>query len=173
MSASVYGTFHYFFIPLILDISQSPFSVGQLPSGWVSLMVSVMLQDWQRFPNCGPLRCRMSRKSGLCILCLFKLSKFFQQLTHKQQVGCGKGRQMIHHIQGVKGGFDLLNKSVLVSFDFSNTFPALSHRFWRSCPQNYSNPTFPCPVHPFHTHSPYHYCVGKGVVTRGHVPSMY
>ena len=36
---------------------------------------------------------------------------------------------MIHHIWGIKGGFDSLDKCALVIFDFSNAFPTLSHTF--------------------------------------------
>ena len=71
---------------------------------------------------------------------------------------------MIHHIWGVTGGFDSLHKCALVSFDFSNTFPTLSHTFVEAVLLTIQIP-------PFHIQfilstlvAPYHFCVGWGVV---------
>ena len=75
-------------------------------------------------------------------LVAMQVGQTIQQLSHKQQVGCIKGRHMIQHIWGVKGGFESLHKGILVSLDFSNAFPILSHTFIKAVLQKIHLPPF-------------------------------
>ena len=66
--------------------------------------------------------------------------------------------------KGVKGGYDTLEKGVLVSLDFSKAFPTLAQNFIQAVLQSIQLP-------PFHVMfilstliAPYHFCVGKGIV---------
>ena len=82
-----------------------------------------------------PIALHGVRKKWIMNVVSLQIEQIFPQLTYKPHMGCVKGRQMIHHIWGVKGGYDLLDTCFLVSFDFSIAFSTLSHSFVRSHPQ--------------------------------------
>ena len=71
---------------------------------------------------------------------------------------------MLHHIWGVKAGYDSLDKRVLVSFDFSNAFPTLSHSLIEGMLNLIQIPPFHVLFIMSTLVAPYHFCVGKGVV---------
>ena len=76
-----------------------------------------------------PIALQEVKKKWLMMILCIQIEQIFQQLTHSRQVGCVKGRQMINHIWGVRSRFELLQRCLMVSFDFSNAFPTLSHAF--------------------------------------------
>ena len=65
---------------------------------------------------------------------------------------------------GVKGGFESLEKGVLVGFDFSNAFPTLGHNFIQAVLQIIHLPPFHITFILSTLTAPYHFCVGRGVV---------
>ena len=65
---------------------------------------------------------------------------------------------------GVKGGFESLEKGVLLSFDFSNAFPTLGHNFIQAVLQLIHLPPFHIMFILSTLTAPYHFCVGRGVV---------
>ena len=99
----------------------------------------------------------------MTILCL-QVEQIFQQLTHSRQVGCVKGRQMINHIWGVRSNFEMTERCLMVSFDFSNAFPTLSHTFIKAVLQMIELP-FGYVLFVLATlRTPYQFFVGRGVV---------
>ena len=87
----------------------------------------------------------------------------FIHLTHPQQVGCIKGRKMIRHIWGAKGGYDTMTSGIMISFDFSNAFPSLSHAFIRATLSFINIPSCLIELIMSTLVSPYLFCVGRGI----------
>ena len=87
-----------------------------------------------------------------------------EQLTHRGQVVCVQGRHMLHHMWSTRTGYESMQHGAMVSFDFSNVFPFLTHPFnevvLRLICLPECNPQFilSTPL------APYHFCVGKGIV---------
>ena len=105
----------------------------------------------------------VKRKCLMNILCI-QVEQIFQQLTHRREVGCVKGRQMLHHIWSMRSGYEDMSQGILVSFDFSKAFPSFSHSFIEAVleiiclPASYIQFALPTLAALFH------FCVGKGVV---------
>ena len=72
---------------------------------------------------------------------------------------------MIHHFWGVKGGYETLEKGVLVSFDFSNAFPTLAHNFIQAVLHFIQLPPFHVMFILSTLTTPYHFCAGRGIVS--------
>ena len=70
----------------------------------------------------------VKKKWLMNILCIH-VEQIFKQLTQRHQVGCIKGRQMLHHIWGVCSSYDAMQSGALVTFDYSNAFPSLTHQY--------------------------------------------
>ena len=83
---------------------------------------------------------------------------------HSRHVGCVKGRQIINHIWGVRSHFELSEQCLMVSFDFSNAFPTLSHAFIQAVPQPTESPIGYVKFVLATLRAPYQFCVGRGVV---------
>ena len=80
------------------------------------------------------------------------------------QVGCVKGRQFIHYVWGVRSTYERSERCLMVSFDFSNAFPTLSHTFIDEVLQLIKLP-MGYVLFVFATlRTPYQFCVGRGVV---------
>ena len=105
----------------------------------------------------------VKKKWIMNIVCLM-VEQIFQQLTHRRQVGCVKGRHMINHIWAVRSGWEGMRSGVLVSFDFSNAIPTLTHNFITAVLRLIDLPG--CMISFIFTTltAPYHFCVGRGVV---------
>ena len=75
------------------------------------------------------------RKKWVMAVVSIQFKQSFQQLAHLRQVGSfKKKRQMLHHIWGVKGLFEIVREAALVTFDFVNVLPTLSHEFIQAVP---------------------------------------
>ena len=61
------------------------------------------------------------------------------------------------------GGFESLHKGILVSLDFSNAFPTLSHSFINALLHKIHLPPFHIQFILSTVVAPFHFCVGKGV----------
>ena len=95
------------------------------------------------------------------IMCM--VENVITQITHPQQVGCIKGRKMIRHIWGAKGGYDNMSSGIMISFDYSNAFPSLTHPFIKAALTLINLPEFIINVIMATLVSPYHFCIGRGV----------
>ena len=166
MPSGMYSTFHSFFIPLMMEISHHDFMVGQLPPGWELGLINRIpkASGLVAISKLRPIALKDVKKKLIMNIVSLQIEQIFQQLTDKQQVGCVKGRQMLHHICGVKGGFESLNKGVLVSFDFSNAFPTMGHNFIQAVLHLIHLPPFHIMFILSMLTAPYHFCVGRGVV---------
>ena len=99
----------------------------------------------------------------MTILCI-QVEQIFQHLTHPKQVGCVKGRQMIHHVWGVSSTYERSDRCLMVSFDFSNSFPTLSHTFIQALLQLIELLMGYILFVLATLCTPYQFCVGRGVV---------
>ena len=166
VGAGFYKCFREFFEPLMFQLCDTAFNSGSLPEGWETGLINIIPKaaGLASIDKLRPNALQNVKKKWLMTIVAMQIEQIIQQLSHKQQVGCIKGRHMIQHIWGVKGGFESLDKGLLVSFDFSNAFPTLSHVFIEAVLHKIQIPLF-------HVHfilatlvAPYHFCVGKGIV---------
>ena len=166
VGAGFYKYFREFFEPLMFQLCDIAFNSGSLPEGWETGLINMIPKaaGLASIDKLRPIALQNVKKKWLMTIVAMQIEQIIQQLSHKQQAGCIKGRHMIQHIWGVKGGFESLDKGLLVSFDFSNAFPTLSHVFIEAVLHKIQIP-------PFHVHfilatlvAPYHFCVGKGIV---------
>ena len=166
VGAGFYKYFRKFFEPLMFQLCDTAFNSGSLPAGWETGLINMIPKaaGLASIDKLRPIALQNVKKKWLMTIVAMQIEQIIQQLSHKQQVGCIKGRHMIQHIWGVKRGFESLDKGLLVSFDFSNAFPTLSHVFIEAVLHKIQIP-------PFHVHfilatlvTPYHFCVGKGIV---------
>ena len=113
------------------EIAHTSFARGHLPSGWELGRINCIpkASGLAFVSRLRPIALQDTKKKWSLNVVTLQIEQTFRRLTHKQQVGCVKGRQMIHHIWGGQKGFHSLDKCVLVNFDFSNAFPTLSHSF--------------------------------------------
>ena len=148
------------------EIAQSSLSNGHLPPGWEMGLINCIPKSvgLATVSKVRPIALQDVKKKWIMNVVSLQIEQHFQQLMHKQQVGCVKGRHMIHHIRGVKGVFDSLDKAVLVSFDFSNAFPTLSHNFVEAVLRTIQLPPFHVMFIMSTLVPPYHFYMGKGVV---------
>ena len=168
LPARVYCTFHSFFIPPMMEISHHAFTIGEPPARWELGLINCNRKalGLAAVSKLRPIALQDVKKKWIMNIVSLQIEQIFQQLTHKQQVGCVKGRQMIHHILGVKGGFETLDKGVLVSFDFANAFPTRSHNLIQALLQLNHLPPFHIVFILSTLTAPYHFCVGRGVVPK-------
>ena len=111
-----------------------------------------------------PIALQAAKKKWLMTILCLQVEQIFQQLTHNRQVGCVKGRQMINHIWGVRSTFEMTERCLMVSFDFSNAFPTLSHTFIQAVLQLIELPIGYVLFVLATLRTPYQFCVGRGVV---------
>ena len=71
---------------------------------------------------------------------------------------------MIHHAWGVRSTYERSDRCMMVSFDFSNAFPTLSHAFIQAMLQLIELPMGYVPFVLGTLRTPYQFCVGRGVV---------
>ena len=96
---------------------------------------------------------------------LIQVEDILRQITPPppQQVGCIKHRQMQHHIWGVRGEWDTAESMMLLTIDYRNAFPTLSHNFIRAALTFFSfPPTFVNLVETLRSH--YHFLVGNAAI---------
>ena len=105
----------------------------------------------------------IEKKWLMTILCI-QVEQIFQQLTHPRQVGCVKGRQMIHHVWGVRRTYERSDRCLMVNFHFSNAFPTPSHAFIQAVLQLIELPMGYILFVLATLRTPYQFCVGRGVV---------
>ena len=143
-----------------------PFSKGRLPYGWEIGPSTASFNEFGAAIN------------PLCPIVLHHVQKELahgysvsadwtnlQQLTQGRQVGCIKGKQMLHCIEGVSVGFDTMSQGAPMSFDFSNAFPSLIHWFITAELRliQLPSPDVACILST--VMAPYHCCVGTTCVS--------
>ena len=80
------------------------------------------------------------------------------------QMGCVKGRRIIHYVWGVRSTYERSERCLMVSFDFSNAFPTLSHAFIEEVLHLIKLLMGYVPFVLATLRTPYQFCVGRGVV---------
>ena len=81
-----------------------------------------------------------------------------------QQVGCIKHPQMQHHIWGVRGEWDTTESMMLLTIDYRNASPTLSHNFIRAALTFFSFPPTFVNLVISSLRSHYHFLVGSAAI---------
>ena len=112
-------------------LSSSAFTSGALPEGWELGLINCIPKSAgaAAITRLHPLALQNVKKKWVVNILCIQVEQNFQQLTHRKQVGCIKGRQMMHHIWGLRSQYESMSRGALVTFDFSNAFPTLTHQF--------------------------------------------
>ena len=165
IGAELYKTFRSFFEPLMLQICNMSFNSGMLPDGWEPRLIDMIPKaaGLAAVSKLRPIALQNVEKKWMMTIVTLQIEQIIQQSSHKQQVGCIKGRQMINHICNVKGDFESLNQGPLINFDFSNAFCMLSHSFIEAVLQMIQLPPFHIRFFMATPVAPYFFCVGKGI----------
>ena len=166
LGARVYKHFAEVFSPAMLEIAQHCFTDGTFFEDWgLGIINSIpKVAGSCVIAKLRPIALQAVKKKWLMTILCLQVEQNFQQLTHSRQVGCVKGRQMINHIWGVRSTFEMSERCLMVSFDFSNAFPTLSHTFIQAVLQlielSIGYVLFVLAT----LRTPYQFCVGRGVV---------
>ena len=124
--------FSDFCIPLMLQVAPQRFHAACLPDGWALRLIDCILKVSGRATG-AKLRATVlqtvNKQWRMTIQYLQVSEQMLQQLTHKRQLGCMKGRAMQHRILQIASGFHPQAHCALKGFEFSNTFPTLSHKY--------------------------------------------
>ena len=163
---NIYHEFPKFFYVCMLEIVQHAQEDANLPEAWNKGLI-----------RCIPKTARASTVEKLRFIAVHQLKKnwfmttLLIQVEHiprqiappppQQQVGCIKHRQMQHHIWGVRRERDTAESMMLLTIDYRNTFPTLSHIFITTPLTFFSfPPTFMSPVISA-LRSQYHFVLGS------------
>ena len=111
-----------------------------------------------------PIALQTIKKKWLMTIVCMQVEQIFQHLTHKQQVGCLKGRVMQQYIWSVASAFQPRSQRIVVSFDFSNAFPTLSHNFIEAVLNHIQLPLMLIRFIMSTLKAPCMFCIGQGVV---------
>ena len=71
---------------------------------------------------------------------------------------------MLHHVWGVCSSYDTMHTGALVTFDYSNAFPSLTHQYIAAVLELIQLPASYMAFVLDVLSAPYHFCVGRGVV---------
>ena len=166
VGARVYKRFAKVFSPAMLEIAQHCFTHGTFFEDWgLGIINSIpKVAGSCVIAKLRPIALQAVKKKWLMTILCLQVEQNFQQLTHSRQVGCVKGRQMINHIWGVRSTFEMTERCLMVSFDFSNAFPTLSHTFIQAVLQLIELPIGYVLFVLATLRTPYQFCVGRGVV---------
>ena len=108
MGARFYKTFSDIFVPRMFEVASECFESGSIFPDWAIELINSILKSTGT-PSVGRLRPialqDVKKKWIMNIVCLM-VEQIFQQLTHRRQVGCVKGRHMINHIWAVRSGWE-------------------------------------------------------------------
>ena len=166
MGARFYKAFPDIFVPRMFEVASKCFESGSIFPDWAVGLINSIPKSTGT-PSVGRLRPialqDVKKKWIMNIICLM-VEQIFQQLTHRRQVGCVKGRHMINHIWAVRSRWEGMRSGVLVSFDFSNAFPTLTHNFITAVLRLIELPECMISLILTTLTAPYHFCVGRGVV---------
>ena len=162
----MYKCFTTVFSPAMLAIAQHCFTQGTFFEDWgLGIINSIpKVAGSCAIAKLKPIALQAVKKKWLMTILCLQVEQIFQQLTHSRQVGCVKGRQMINHIWGVRSTFEMTERCLMVSFDFSNAFPTLSHTFIQAVLQLIELPIGYVLFVLATLRTPYQFCVGRGVV---------
>ena len=166
VGARVYKRFAEVFSPAMLQIARHCFTHGTFFEDWGLGIINSIPKVAGSCVNAKlrPIALQAVKKKWLMTILCLQVEQIFQQLTHSRQVGCVKGRQMINHIWGVRSTFEMTERCLMVSFDFSNAFPTLSHTFIQVVLQLIELPIGYVLFVLATLRTPYQFCVGRGVV---------
>ena len=92
---------------------------------------------------------------------LIHVEDSLRQIT---QVGCIQHRQMQHHIWGVRGEWGTTESMMLLTIDYRNVFPTLSHNFIRAALTFFSFPPTFVSLVISSLRSQYHFLVGIAAI---------
>ena len=166
MGARFYKTFSDIFVPRMFEVASECFESGSIFPDWAVGLINSIPKSTGT-PSVGRLRPialqDVKKKWIMNIVCLM-VEQIFQRLTHRRQVGCVKGRHMINHIWAARSGWEGMRSGVLVSFDFSNAFPTLTHNFITAVLRLIELPECIISFILLTLTAPYHFYVGRGVV---------
>ena len=166
VGARVYKRFAEVFSPAMVQIAQHCFThvtffedwglgiINSIPKVAGSCVIAMLR----------PIALRSVKKKWHTTIPCRQAEQIFQQLTHSRQVGCVKGREMINHIWGVRSTLEMTERCLMVSFDFSNAFPTLSHTFIQAVLQLIELPIGYVLFVLATLRTPYQLGVGRGVV---------
>ena len=76
-----------------------------------------------------PIALQHLKKKWFMTILFIQVEDILRQITPPQQVGCIKGIQIQHHIWGVRGEWVNADDTMLLTIDYRNAFPTLSHNF--------------------------------------------
>ena len=157
MGARLCKAFPELFCPRMFSIAEEVFSTRQIYLDWVRVRTAEVTK-------LRPIALQDVEKKWLINIVCMSVEQIFQHLTHRRQVGRVKGRQMIHHVWGVRSGYEHMQTGALISFDSSNAFPTLTHEFIFATLHLIELPETMIAFIPSTLITPYHLCVGRGVV---------
>ena len=166
VGAKIYQCFAEVFAPAMLQVAKHCFRTSTFFDNWgVGIINSIpKVAGTCMITKLRPIALQEVKKKWLKTILCIQVEQIFRQLTHSRQVGCVKGRQMINHIWGVRSTFELADRCLLVSFDFSNAFPTLSHAYIQAVLQLIELPVGYVLFVPAILRTPYQFYVGGGVV---------
>ena len=164
--AKIYQRFAEVFAPAMLQVAKHCFHIGIFYDDWGMGIINSIpkVAGTCMITKLRPITLQEVKKKWLMTILCIQVEQMFQQLTHSRQVGCVKGRQMINHIWGVWSTFEPVDRCVMVSFDFSNAFPTLSHACIQAVLRLIQRTAGYVLVVLAIVRMPYQFCVGRGVV---------
>ena len=133
-STNIYLAFQDQFVDHMHDLVQEAFREGKLPNGWELGLINCIPKTAgpAAIDKLRPIALQDIKKKWFMTIIMCMVEDVITHRTHPQQMGCIKGRKMIRHIWGAKGGYDNMSSGIMISFDYSNAFPSLSHPFIRA-----------------------------------------
>ena len=124
-------SFQGLFVPTMMEISSPAFTSGALSKGWELGLINCIPKSAgaAAITRLHPIALQNVKKIWVMNILCIRVEQIFQRLTHRKQVGCVRGKQTMHHIWGVRSQCESMSRGALVTFDFSNAFPTLTHQF--------------------------------------------